>query len=128
MEQVHDFTNIDPWFLAQLSELHQAENWMSTQSLTDLRPEDFLQLKKRGFSDIQIARCTGPAWLAADLTHCIVAVACRHAHISPTGLLAPCPVCSWASVVSHGRHSFHSTWGEGMHLGRGDARPWMDVV
>ena len=58
-QEVHEFTNIDPWFLAQLWELHQAETWLKTQSLTDLRPEDLLQVKKRGFSDIQIARATG---------------------------------------------------------------------
>ena len=59
LEEVHDFTNIDPWFLAQLGELHQAESWLRSHSLQELRPEDFLQVKKRGFSDIQIARCTG---------------------------------------------------------------------
>lgn len=64
LEEVHGFTNIDPWFLAQLGELHQAEVWLKGKSLTELRPEDFLQVKKRGFSDIQIARCTGVYCLA----------------------------------------------------------------
>ena len=75
LDEVHEFTNIDPWFLAQLGELHQAETWLKTQKLTDLRPEDLLQVKKRGFSDIQIARSTG---VAAAL--CLHIVSC----LSPT--------------------------------------------
>lgn len=65
LEEVHEFTKIDPWFLAQMGELHQAELWLKSKSLLELRPEDWLQVKKRGFSDIQIARCTGAG------THCL---------------------------------------------------------
>ena len=60
-EQIFEYTSIDPWFLAQLGELHAAEQWLRTRSLADLGPEDFLQVKKRGFSDVQIARAVG-AW------------------------------------------------------------------
>lgn len=80
LEEVHDFTNIDPWFLAQLEELHQAETWLQTKSLTDLRPEELLQLKKRGFSDIQISRSTGPAHAAPctpdGASTCVVRLFC----------------------------------------------------
>ncbi|CAL8467948.1 g7486 [Coccomyxa elongata] len=58
-EQLFDLTNIDPWFLSQFEGLHQTEEWLRTRSLTDLSAEDFLQTKKRGFSDPQIARAVG---------------------------------------------------------------------
>lgn len=58
-EQLFDLTNIDPWFLSQFEGLHETEEWLRTRSLTDLSAEDFLQTKKRGFSDPQIARAVG---------------------------------------------------------------------
>ena len=56
---IFEYTAIDPWFLAQLGELHATEQWLRTRSLADLGAEDFLQVKKRGFSDAQIARALG---------------------------------------------------------------------
>ena len=58
-EQLHEYTKIDPWFLAQLGELHQTEAWLQTQSLDRLAAEDLLQAKRRGFSDPQIAKAVG---------------------------------------------------------------------
>lgn len=58
-EQLFEYTNIDPWFLAQMGELHQADLWLQTKTLDDLTAEDFLQIKKRGFSDPQIAKAIG---------------------------------------------------------------------
>ena len=57
--QIHEFTNIDPWFLAQLGGLHAAEAWLRTQSLDSLSPEDWGQAKRRGFSDPQLAAFVG---------------------------------------------------------------------
>ena len=59
LDEIFECTNIDPWFLHQLKELHQAEQWLKTKSLTNISTDDFIQVKKRGFSDIQIATCTG---------------------------------------------------------------------
>ncbi|KAL6780053.1 CMP1 [Auxenochlorella protothecoides x Auxenochlorella symbiontica] len=63
IEEVHEYTSIDPWFLAQLQELHEAETWLKTRTLAQLSPTELLELKRRGFSDPQIGRCTG----ASDL-------------------------------------------------------------
>lgn len=59
LDELFEYTNIDPWFLNQLAELHQAEQWLKSQALTDISRDDFLQAKKRGFSDLQISRLTG---------------------------------------------------------------------
>jgi len=54
-EEIFEYTKIDPWFLAQLKELHDVEEWMKTKSVEDLTEVDFRQIKQRGFSDAQIA-------------------------------------------------------------------------
>ncbi|KAK9826032.1 hypothetical protein WJX74_006982 [Apatococcus lobatus] len=58
-EQLFDLTNIDPWFLSQLRELHTTEGWMKTKRLGEFTTEELIQIKKRGFSDPQIAAATG---------------------------------------------------------------------
>ena len=58
-EQIIEFTAMDPWWIAQLHDLHTTELWLRTQTLEDLTPTDWLQLKRKGFSDSQIARATG---------------------------------------------------------------------
>ena len=59
LDELFEYTNIDPWFLNQLAELHQAEQWIKSKSLNDISRDDFIQVKKRGFSDIQVSRLTG---------------------------------------------------------------------
>ena len=61
LDTIFEYTNIDPWFLNQLRELHQAETWLRTKSLPDLSADDLLQSKRRGFSDLQLATFTGAA-------------------------------------------------------------------
>ena len=58
-ETIFEYTKIDPWFLSQLGELHQAEEWLKTQDLNSISYDDLLATKQRGFSDAQIARSTG---------------------------------------------------------------------
>ena len=60
-ETLFEYTKIDPWFLSQLGELHEAEQWLKTQSLDSISYDDLLATKQRGFSDVQIARCMGDA-------------------------------------------------------------------
>ena len=57
--EIHEYTNIDPWFLAQLGGLHATEQWLRGQKLEGLSAEDWRQVKKRGFSDPQIATFLG---------------------------------------------------------------------
>ena len=96
-EQIFEYTSIDPWFLAQLGELHAAEQWMRTRGLADLGAEDFLQIKKRGFSDVQIARAVGARICFFTCNrHCLAQHRSAHsAHIS----YAQCP---WLSSQSGG--------------------------
>ncbi len=55
-ERVVELTSIDPWFVAQFEDLHKVEQWLNTQRLSDLGEQDWVEVKRRGFSDSQIAR------------------------------------------------------------------------
>ena len=56
-EEIHKITAFDPWFLRQMDDLFQTEQWLkSLDSLSDLDTQDWSEVKRRGFSDIQIAR------------------------------------------------------------------------
>lgn len=59
-KEAFDLTAIDPWFLSQLGEILEAEEYiMSFEGrLTDISKEDMLQIKRMGFSDPQIAFAT----------------------------------------------------------------------
>ncbi|BFI33911.1 hypothetical protein AXG93_1587s1090 [Marchantia polymorpha subsp. ruderalis] len=58
-EEVHDLSFIDPWFLNQLGELMEFEKFLKTMKLTELSKQDLYEVKRRGFSDKQIAYATG---------------------------------------------------------------------
>lgn len=58
-EQLFEFTNMDPWFLAQFRGLHQVEEWLKTCKLGDLSFDDMYEVKRKGFSDAQLARFFG---------------------------------------------------------------------
>jgi len=55
LEQVHQLTHIDPWFLAQIREIVELELWLDTQSLDALDRETLFRLKQKGFSDRRLA-------------------------------------------------------------------------
>tara|TARA_B100000768_G_scaffold179431_1_gene197081 strand:- start:53 stop:3157 length:3105 start_codon:yes stop_codon:yes gene_type:complete len=56
-EEIHKITAFDPWFLRQMDDLFQTEQWLkSLNSLSDLDTQDWSEVKRCGFSDIQIAR------------------------------------------------------------------------
>src|SRR4029450_3466449 len=61
VEQVHELTNIDPWFLAQMKELVDAEgDVMAAFRLPgEVDPERMMKVKQLGYSDTQIAYATG---------------------------------------------------------------------
>ena len=57
---IHRISAIDPWFLAKLRRILEAEQrLLKGRSLNDLNAEAFLSLKQLGFSDRQIAWATG---------------------------------------------------------------------
>ena len=68
LDEIFEYTNIDPWFLNQLAQLHQAEQWIRGKALTDISRDDFVQVKKRGFSDLQLATLTGRDTLDSRVT------------------------------------------------------------
>ena len=55
IEQVHDQTKIDPWFLAQIGELIRAENSLVGQRINEIDAAQMRALKRRGFSDMRLA-------------------------------------------------------------------------
>ncbi|KDD75698.1 L chain of carbamoyl-phosphate synthase [Helicosporidium sp. ATCC 50920] len=55
--QLFELTAIDPWFLDQFRELHETEVWLrGLAGLAALDAQDMAQVKRRGFSDQQLAR------------------------------------------------------------------------
>ena len=56
-EEIRKITDFDPWFLRQMEDLFETENWLKSLSgVADLDTQDWSEVKRRGFSDIQIAR------------------------------------------------------------------------
>ncbi|MEK9587364.1 MAG: carbamoyl-phosphate synthase large subunit [Gammaproteobacteria bacterium] len=54
-EHIEDLTGIDSWFLSQVEALIEAEAALTTRVLDDLSREEWLVLKRDGFSDARIA-------------------------------------------------------------------------
>jgi carbamoyl-phosphate synthase large subunit len=55
LEEVHQITHIDPWFLEQIKEIVDIELALEQKTLTDLNRDMLFQLKRRGFSDRRLA-------------------------------------------------------------------------
>ncbi|MEG1649385.1 MAG: carbamoyl-phosphate synthase large subunit, partial [Rikenellaceae bacterium] len=57
VEQIHELTKIDRWFLQKLHNIITLEKELSTyKAIEDLPKDELKELKMRGFSDFQIAR------------------------------------------------------------------------
>ena len=54
-EQIFDLTGIDPWFLAQINELIEAEKAIESTALDALDADTLFDYKSQGFSDARIA-------------------------------------------------------------------------
>ena len=59
LEEVHGWTYIDPWFLAQIEELVQLESNLQGSALESLDATHLWQLKRKGFADSRLARLLG---------------------------------------------------------------------
>jgi carbamoyl-phosphate synthase large subunit len=59
LEEIHEETGIDPWFLAQLEEIIRLEQRLSSVTATALDADDWMLLKRKGFSDSRLARLLG---------------------------------------------------------------------
>ncbi len=56
VEEVHDISTIDPWFLAQLEDLILEEKELKKETLAELDRDRLYRLKRKGFSDSRLAR------------------------------------------------------------------------
>ncbi|MDQ9170263.1 carbamoyl-phosphate synthase large subunit [Oxalobacteraceae bacterium R-40] len=56
LEEVHQLTHIDPWFLAQIKEIVDIELWLEGQSLEALDKTTLYKLKQKGFADRRLAK------------------------------------------------------------------------
>ncbi|MBD8564814.1 carbamoyl-phosphate synthase large subunit [Oxalobacteraceae sp. CFBP 8763] len=55
LEEVHNLTKIDPWFLVQIKEIVDIELWLETQTLESLDKPLLYKLKQKGFADRRLA-------------------------------------------------------------------------
>ncbi len=55
-EQIQQASKYDPWFLAQIEDLVRCEQQLSTKTLSTLQKTELLQLKRKGFSDLRLAK------------------------------------------------------------------------
>ena len=58
VEEIHELTAIDVWFLDKLADLVETEKYIKQRKLTALTVEDLRYIKQQGFSDKQIAFAT----------------------------------------------------------------------
>ncbi|OVA09915.1 Carbamoyl-phosphate synthetase large subunit-like [Macleaya cordata] len=58
VDEIHELSYVDKWFLTQLKELVDVEQYLSSWPLYQLTRDDLYEVKKRGFSDKQIAFAT----------------------------------------------------------------------
>ncbi|KTD16615.1 carbamoyl-phosphate synthase large subunit [Legionella jordanis] len=56
LQEIHQESKIDPWFLMQIQELVLLENSIIGKSLSEINKTLMHQLKRRGFSDAYLAR------------------------------------------------------------------------
>lgn len=55
IEEIADITKVDPWFLQQIRYMVSLENRTEGQSLDTISKKDLFEVKRAGFSDVQIA-------------------------------------------------------------------------
>ena len=58
-QQLYDLTRVDPWFLAQLNELIEAEQALRGVDPQTLNRSQLWRLKRQGFSDLRLGALTG---------------------------------------------------------------------
>ncbi len=55
LEEIHQESNVDPWFLAHINQLICIENTLIGKKLTDLDKSKLFELKRHGFADVYLA-------------------------------------------------------------------------
>ena len=59
VQEIYEYSGIDPWFLVQLQDLIQEEVKLAKLGLADLNYDRVYRLKQKGFSDIRLATLLG---------------------------------------------------------------------
>jgi len=59
LEEVHDLSRVDPWFLAAFEDIVLTEGQIQAQGLTALDAPRIRELKREGFADARIAELVG---------------------------------------------------------------------
>ena len=55
VEELHGYTKIDPWFLAQIKEIVDLELAVEKRTLADISRDELYELKRKGFADRRLA-------------------------------------------------------------------------
>ena len=56
LDEVHNLTKIDPWFLVQIKDIVDEETRLDDKSLSEIDATEMLRLKRKGFSDRRLAK------------------------------------------------------------------------
>ncbi|MEH6549442.1 MAG: carbamoyl-phosphate synthase large subunit [Pseudomonadales bacterium] len=56
VEEVFDFTKVDPWFLAQIEDIVLTEQALAGRILPDIAKDELFRLKRKGFSDMRLGQ------------------------------------------------------------------------
>ena len=56
LDEVHQLTRIDPWFLAQIEDIVKVEMQLDDMKLNDINAPTLRELKRKGFSDRRLAK------------------------------------------------------------------------
>lgn len=59
VDEIHQYTGIDKWFLIQIEDLILDEQALSKQALSELDANRLFRLKRKGFSDERLAKLLG---------------------------------------------------------------------
>jgi carbamoyl-phosphate synthase large subunit len=59
LEELHDLTKIDPWFLDNLSQIIERERELRRESIETISPGELREAKRMGFSDQRLATVLG---------------------------------------------------------------------
>jgi len=55
VDEVHDYSGVDPWFLAQIEDIVKTEEGLKKLSLAELQRDRMFALKRKGLSDARLA-------------------------------------------------------------------------
>jgi carbamoyl-phosphate synthase large subunit len=56
VDEVHDITKIDPWFLVQIEDIIRSEQAVVGRTLKSIDADELFALKRKGFSDARLAQ------------------------------------------------------------------------